>query len=169
MTSKTTMCGLEDELHDQNHHRQPEAPEPTCSGCTRPGRTITLTYTIVNMCCITKVVCHKCKKVGRARIELCDNNTGTTMCIKSDTHITNHLTQTRSNTLSLHVYSFMGVAQYPGECFPSCPSTEIVMKKELIVLKNNVELTEEEVTTTLRKIRTMVAEIATDTDSAMTT
>ena len=92
------------------------------------------------MCCITKVVCDKCKKVGRARIELCDSNTDTTMCIKSDAHITSHLTKARSNTLSLHVYSFMGVAQYPGMCWPDCPSTEIVMRTSLIELKNSVEL-----------------------------
>ncbi len=92
------------------------------------------------MCCITTIICQKCARMGRPRVDLCDRNNSKTMCIKSESHITKHITVERLEVINLHVSDFMGAVKYPGECFPTCPSTEMVMRKDLIKLKNSVEL-----------------------------
>jgi hypothetical protein len=39
------------------------------------------------MCCVTRVSCNRCKRVGKTRIDLRDRNTNGTMCVKTDLNI----------------------------------------------------------------------------------
>jgi hypothetical protein len=62
------------------------------------------------MCCVTRVNCNRCKRVGKTRIDLCDRNTNGTMCVKTDLDISQHITIRPRGIPLLHVLESMGVA-----------------------------------------------------------
>lgn len=90
----------------------------------------------IDMRCITTVYCEACGATTRAKIDLCGRDTNSTMCVKTESNISEYTTSDAAKI----TFNFMGSTKYPGACFPECLSTEIVMRKDIIVLKNSVEL-----------------------------